>query len=133
MGTRGRKSAAEMHVIRVDGKPDRLRPPKYQAAAERARFEEIVAACAPDHFRQSDEPLLARYVESDLLAREAAEHLHREGAVVKGRPNAWIVVQEKACRALVALSARLRLCPQSRLDPKTVGRQREARGPRPWE
>ena len=132
MGSRGRKSAEELS-IRVDGKPERLQPPDYMSAAERQHFKELVACCSPDHFRQSDMPLLARYVEADILAQQAADRLRTEGAVLDGRPNAWITVQEKTCRALVALSGRLRLCPQSRLDPKTVGRERKDVGPRPWE
>ena len=57
----------------------------------------------------------------------------RGGAVVDGKPSPWIVVQDKAVRAMVALSMRLRLSPQSRTDPKTLARQPQYSRPRPWE
>jgi hypothetical protein len=44
----------------------------------------------------------------------------------------WLVVLEKCQRAVVALSMRLRLSPQSRLDPKTLARQAPP-GPKPWD
>jgi hypothetical protein len=34
---------------------------------------------------------------------------------------------------MVALSMRLRLSPQSRTDPKTIGRQPTPAGRKPWE
>jgi hypothetical protein len=76
---------------------------------------------------------LARYCEIAILAEQAALEL-RNGAVVDGKPSPWIVVQEKCVRAMVSLSMRLRLSPQSRIDPKTLGRRSEPpRGPMPWE
>jgi phage terminase small subunit len=36
--------------------------------------------------------------------------------VVNGRPSPWIVVQEKAVRAMTALAMRLRLSPQARRE-----------------
>ena len=76
-------------------------------------------------------PLLARYIESDVLAELAAAELRENGAVIDGRPSPWLTVQEKAVRAMVALSLRLRLAPSARLDPKTVGRH-ENNWVRPW-
>jgi phage terminase small subunit len=91
-----------------------------------------VTGCDADHFRQTDLPLLSRYCEAAILAEQAALEL-RNGAVVDGKPSPWIVIQEKSVRAMVALSMRLRLSPQSRLDPKTVARQLPHVGRRPWE
>src|SRR5262245_21298073 len=123
MRKRGRVSAAEYGLPRVDGKPNRLQPPDHLSKDERRRFVDLVASVDTTHFRPGDLPLLCRYVEADALAERAAEELRTAGPVVDGRPSPWIVIQEKAVRALVSLSMRLRLSPQSRLDPKTVGRQ----------
>ncbi len=68
-----------------------------------------------------------------VLNEQAARELQRGGAVVDGKPSPWIVVQEKCIRALVSLSMRLRLSPQSRLDPKTVAPQQQFQGPPPWQ
>jgi phage terminase small subunit len=132
MRQRGRKSGAGIGILQVDGKPNRLDPPTSLSAAERAIFFDVVAACDREHFRPSDLPLLVRYVEAAALGDLAAEQL-RLGAVINGKPSPWITVQEKAVRAMVALSMRLRLSPQSRIDAKTLGRQEVRQGPAPWE
>jgi phage terminase small subunit len=132
MRQRGRKSAAALSVIPVDGKPNRLQPPPSLSEAERKIFIDIVTACEPQHFRPADLPLLVRYVEACVLADQAAEQL-RLGPVIDGKPSPWVTIQEKAVRAIVALSMRLRLSPQSRIDPKTLGRHQIYTGPKPWE
>jgi hypothetical protein len=81
--------------------------------AERTIFVDLVSATKPSHFQASDLPLLCRYVEAAALGDEAATQL-RLGAVIGGKPSPWITVQEKAVRAMVALSMRLRLSPQAR-------------------
>jgi hypothetical protein len=59
----------------------------------------------PEHFRPADGILLARYVESAALAETAAHEL-RKGAVIDGKASPWLVIQEKAIRAMTALSGR---------------------------
>src|SRR5262245_48310031 len=131
MGSRGRRSTAELSVL-VDVRRARLQPPEHLGPDEQRRFIDLVTSCDPSHFRASDLPLLARYCEADVLAERAAHELQTQGAVVNGKPSPWIIVSEKAVRALVALSMRLRLSPQSRLDSRTIARHRP-QGPRPWE
>ena len=133
MRQRGRKSAASMSVaISVDGKPDRLQPPDHLSADERQRFVHIVASCDARHFRPSDATLLCRFVEADALAERAAKEL-RKHPVVDGKPSPWIHIQEKSVRTLTALSMRLRLSPQSRIDSKAIGRQEPRLTVNPWE
>jgi phage terminase small subunit len=132
MKQRGRKSAAALSIIGVDGQQARPFPPACLSEQERELFASIVGGCDADHFRQTDLPLLSRYCEAAILAEHAALEL-RNGAVVDGKPSPWIIVQEKCVRAMVSLSMRLRLSPQSRVDPKTLGRQQPQRGPLPWE
>jgi len=109
-----RKSAAELTVIPLDQRLSRLRPPANLSEPERNIFVDLVTACPARHFQQSDMPLLIRYVETAALADQAAEHIRSEGAVVGGRLSPWVTAQEKAIRALTALSMRLRLSPQAR-------------------
>lgn len=122
-----------MSVTAVDSSEPRLDPPASLPEAERIIFIGLVDACEPKHFRPSDVPLLCRYCEATVLAEQAARELRQAGAVVDGKTSPWITVQEKAVRAMVALSMRLRLSPQSRIDPKTLGRQQIPTGRRPWE
>jgi hypothetical protein len=140
MKQRGRVSAdalATAAIVNVDGKPLRLEPPASLSDPERVVFANLVASCDPDHFRLSDAPLLCRYAEAVVLAEKAAEELRRRGAVMKdGRVSAWITVQEKAVRALVSLSMRLRVSPQARLDAKKLDRRggvRPSAYDTPWE
>ena len=130
MGQRGRRSASELGVVSVDGKPSRLAPPDHLGTDERRRFAELVANCEAGHFRPTDAALLCRYVESDALGERAARELRDGGPVLDGKASPWIVIQEKAIRAQVSLSMRLRLSPQSRLDPKTVARSKASESKR---
>jgi hypothetical protein len=41
--------------------------------------------------------------------------------------------RQRSTRMTATLATRLRLSPQSRLDPKSVGRMRPYNGPRPWD
>jgi hypothetical protein len=66
-------------------------------------------------------PLLAQYAGAADLAEQAQRHLDQDGAVVNGKASAWLAVLEKSSRACVALSARLRVCPQSRFDRLVSG------------
>ena len=129
-----RKSAAAK-AVNVTGKPDRLKARKGLSAPLKALFEEIVAEVRPNHFVASDRVLLERYVEAITLAEGAQKHLEASGPVTDaGRVSPWVTVQEKAHRSAVALAGKLRLCPQSRLDRKSVGSQPGGRRRRvPWE
>ena len=132
MKQRGRKSAASLEVINVDGSPDRLQPPDHLSADERERFTKIIASCDARHFRPSDMTLLCRFVEADALAERAAKEL-RKHPVIDGKASPWLMVQEKSVRALTALSIRLRLSPSSRIDAKAMGRHEPRLTVNPWE
>jgi phage terminase small subunit len=124
-------TARTMGNLAVDGRPKQLEPPAGLSAREIQLFQHIVGSVQPEHFRPSDVMLLARYCESAFLAERAAVEL-RKNAVIDGKVNCWLIVQEKAIRAQTALSARLRLSPQSRLDQRTVARASVPIKHRPW-
>jgi phage terminase small subunit len=122
MGTRGRRSAAELAIVTPTG--ERVLRCRPEAPDEvREVFARIVADVGADHFRSSDADLVEQYASAIVLARQAYAVLREEGPVKDGRVNPWQTVLEKANRASVALSQRLRLAPQSRLDRKTAGRR----------
>jgi phage terminase small subunit len=108
----------------------RIRPPGHLSPTARAVFESVVATVGLDHFTATDVPLLAEYATAAATAQTAAGKLDQEGHVVGGRANPWLVVQEKAQRAMVALSARLRVCPQSRFDRLKAGTESRKQGQR---
>jgi len=119
----------------IDVSRIRLAAPAYMEGPVRCLFEDIVATVAADHFAPCDAPLLEQYAIAATQAREAADALRRQGAVVDGKASPWIVVQEKSQRAMVALAMRLRISPQSRFDRLKAGTTARTRGQRrkPWE
>ena len=121
MRQRGRKAVELVTLPTVDGKPPRIKPPPHLNDNECSLFDELVGACNPRHFVESDLPLLASYVQATLIARGAAHTPSK------------IMLWEKAVRMQATLATRLRLSPQSRVDPTTVGRLQVSQGPRPWE
>lgn len=99
----------------------RIAPPGTLSPAAKAIFIHTVASVDPSHFSPVDMPLLEGYAQSAALATEAAKRLDADGAVPDGKPSPWLAVSEKAIKQLVALSARLRICPQSRFDRLGAG------------
>jgi hypothetical protein len=124
MKQRGRKSAANLAtLIDVTGTPPRLTTPAGLAKDERSLFDFIVDASPPHHFTGSDQPLLVSYVQACLMARSAA------------KTPAKIAIFERVVRLQAMLATKLRLSPQTRLDPKTLARHYanfDPNAPTPW-
>lgn len=99
----------------------RLTPPRPLGEGPSTIWAYIVNSVAFDHFRECDAPLLAEYCRAAHQADQAAVALAKGGPVSGGKPSPWLTVQEKSVRAMTALSARLRLCPQSRFDRLKAG------------
>jgi phage terminase small subunit len=114
-----RKSSAELAIVKPE-RTDRLRPRSGLPPEVKLIWSELVTSMPHSHFRVTDAPLIEQYAQAIALARQAYAHLNEEGSVVGGRANPWLVVLEKAHRSSVALSMRLRLSPQSRMDRKAV-------------
>lgn len=117
----------------IDLKFTRLQPPANLSAGAAEVFRQTIAAVDADHFSAVDLPLLEQYAVAADLARQAQAQLDADGAIVAGKANPWLVVQEKAVRALTALSARLRICPQSRFDRLVAASKARPKGARPWD
>jgi phage terminase small subunit len=93
----------------ISSLPKRLKPPPNLSKSAALEFKRIVAAEPAAHFKESDLSLLVQYCESVAMAERAVAELQIEDA-----PSRWMTMWEKATRAMVALSMRLRLSPQSR-------------------
>ena len=91
MGTRGRKSTAELSVLVPATDHYRVRPPAGLRPAATALFEQFIADCEDTHFTESDAPLLASLAEAIVLVRLAAKKLEKD-------PK-WLPVWERAVRA----------------------------------
>jgi len=99
----------------------RISPPSTLSEPAKLVFTHTVNSVDPSHFTEVDLPLLEAYAQSAALATEAAQQIDAAGAVTDGKPSPWLGVSEKAIKQLVALSARLRICPQSRFDRLGAG------------
>ena len=126
MRQRGRRSAVSLVTFpSVNGDPPRLEPPETLTDDERRVFVELIGACNPRHFVASDLPLLIAFVQATVLSQHSAGAARKDDDALAR----W----EKATRPLAMLATRLRLSPQARLDPKTLGRLPESKGRTPWE
>jgi hypothetical protein len=123
MRQRGRRSAANLVTLHVDGAPTRLEPPACLSDRERKLFSELIAACDPRHFVESDLPLLTSFVQATVLAQMTAND--------PTKIETWALT----VRLQAMLATRLRLAPQARTDPKTIARSAIVQRPAiaPWE
>ena len=117
---RGRKSAANLAALGLNGSPPRLTAPAGLLSEECALFDSVTSSLDPKHLRESDLPMLVAYVQASLLSRRLA----RTDKVAE-----W----EKATRLMATLATKLRLTPQSRVDPKALARQEPSLLRKPWE
>ena len=118
MGTRGRKSAAELGVI--PGIPQRPEPPDELTPQQAEEWREIVDRMPVDWFRRKIHPLLCSYCRHVTNARhiagliEAAHDLDIGDRKALMRFNRLLGMQERQSSALMGLATRMRLTNQSR-------------------
>jgi hypothetical protein len=118
-----RKSSAALSVVTPLVEAGRVRPRRELPENVASAFREIVATVPAEHFKTSDMPLIEQYAFAIVLGRESFKHLSEEGQVVAGRTSPWVTCFEKSQRVVTALCMRLRLAPQARIRPETVGRR----------
>jgi hypothetical protein len=129
-----RKSTAAITTLKaIDVRQNRLQPRDEMPPALKDLFREIVFSVKAEHFREGDQYLIEQYAQAIILARQAYGELELAGpASSDGR--VWTIALEKSHRASVALAARLRLCPQSRLSSRAAGREKPPiRGKPIWQ
>ena len=105
-----RRSAADRKVICIEPRSRRLQPPPDLEAKATEIFCDLVATSPHNHFAASDQQLLAVYCQALMVSRQSA-----------GEPG-LIQQWQKATQLVAQLAPKLRLCPSSRVDPKTTGR-----------
>src|SRR6187399_2682317 len=81
-----RRSAADLSVLRVDGRPDRLVPPATLAPDARATFLAIVKSVEPEHFRPGDVHLLCRMAVACVWSERAEHGLELDGGIRQAQP-----------------------------------------------
>ena len=110
-----RKSRAELATIsNIQDHRPRITAPPGMSPEELTVFQRIVAQSHPTHFTESDGPLLQAYCQAIVLTGMAFD-------TAMQRP-AELPTWERCVKTMATLATKLRLCPHSRSDPKTVMR-----------
>jgi phage terminase small subunit len=136
MGTRGRKSTAELAVIGPDGiqRTPRPEPPATLGADASRLWRSICNALPADALHPGALPVLEGYcvlatsLRRTLRALDKMEQTPRE--VFDG--EAWRALQRQAAelaQRVTMIATRLRLTPQSLVHPVTAGRRARAVAP----
>ncbi|MGQ7793749.1 hypothetical protein ACUN0C_15185 [Faunimonas sp. B44] len=141
MGTRGRRSSAELTLAPVVLAERRPSPPPSLTDAEAAVWVDVVGAMPATWFTKAARPVLVNYVRhvvrGELLAQQVAafdpDWLGVEGGL--DRLDKLLRMAERETKAATACARALRLTPQSQILPRTAGTAvaRQPDGPRPWE
>lgn len=140
MGTRGRKSGAELSTLRVIS-VKRPGPPADLTETEQQIWREIVGCMPAGFFRRAQFPILANYARhvarAALLAGEINRFepawLRKEGGVQ--RFDLLLRMAERETRAGTACARSLRLTIQSQRHPSTAGTAMRSvsQYPPPWK
>ncbi len=138
MGTRGRKSAAELGVI--PGIPQRPEPPDELTPQQAEEWRAVVARMPVNWFPREIFPLLCAYVRhvtnSRHIARliEAAEDMDIGDRTALMRFNRLLGMQERQSNVMAGLATRMRLTNQSRYTASSAAAQaKRGSGVKLWE
>jgi len=137
MGARGRKSVADLNVVRVAD--DRIQPPAHLTAEQVGEWTAIVDSLPSDYFRPGDVPLLAAYCTASVFYKRAAADMEARGLVLtddRGReyvnPSHQVLTSQAS--AMAQMAVKLRLCPSARYSEKSAEtKTSQAGAARPWD
>ena len=139
MGTRGRKSAAELGV--VHGIPQRPGPPDELTPEQADEWRAVVGRMPVDWFGREIFPLLLQYCRHVVHARhigkliDAAHDMDIGDRKALMRLNRLLAMQERQTNALMGLATKLRMTNQSRFTPQAAATRAKGRrtGKPLWE
>jgi hypothetical protein len=140
MGTRGRKSAAELTTVGPGGIATARRPePLADLSDEMAEvWRSIVNGKPGDWFDAGSAPVLAQYCRHVVAARRVGQLIAQAEADGEFLVEHWITLlraQERQSALVASLATKLRLCQQSRYTASAAATAARSAGtgPRPWE
>ena len=109
------RQSAIAAAFSISPSADRLRPPDDLAGPERALFLDLVLACEPGHFRESDLPVLTAFCRASIMEKVAAGELAGCGYVGDdGKVSPWASLLKDSQRAVANFSRLLKLNPIAR-------------------
>ena len=138
MAKRGRKSAAELSVVRVSLEGYRPPAPDDLTSQQAQVWREIVESVPGGWISPAQEPLLAAYCRhvsgADRLSA-MIEKCDPEGAGELERFGKLLTMRERETKALSSLATRMRLTQQSQMHSRTAARAMSNAhvGPKLWD
>lgn len=138
MGTRGRKSAAELALLGAVTTVQRPSAPLDLTEQETDVWVETVEAMPGDWFPRETWPLLRQWCRHTVTARRVAQLIDAECArdeLDMGALDKLHQMQARETAALKALAASMRLSQQASYSARGAGgeKSRRATAKRPWE
>ena len=140
MGSRGRKSVAELTVSNVVPLKSFPPPPGHLSRAQQETWRLVIASRAGDMIAPEAFPVLAEYCRWVENADQVAAAMNKfkpgwaktdEGLARWSKLQA---MQERASRTVASLAVKLRLPPSTRVHPERAGTiERKGVQPKPWE
>jgi len=135
MGTRGRKSSAELTVIAGSGVEAirRPEPPEELSDEQAGEWTAIVSRMPADWFPRETHGLLTQYCRHVAAARRIAQLIARTEASNEfdlGEYGELLKLQEREGRAISSLATRMRLTQQTTYDKS---KKKPSSGQRPWD
>ena len=139
MGSRGRRSAADLAVIGISLEGGRPEPPDGLPVAEAEVWTSTVSAMPARWFNQAHVPLLSAFcrhvVRANRLAKlvDAFDRIEDDAGLQ--RLDKLLAMAERESRAVTACARAMRITHQAQSQPRGAGRAtvKEVTGPRPWE
>jgi hypothetical protein len=136
MGARGRPSASELAVVRLQTEPGAEPPdPPAGLTGEAAQvWRDIVASLPPDWVSVANSPLMEGFCRHVAASRRVAQLIEVEEASDAFNLDDFgrlLAMQERETRAMATLATKLRLARSSVDDRRKA--PKPPSGPRPWE
>lgn len=130
MGTRGRKSTAELSIVQGDfGRKPPPEPPNMPPFAVDL-WKRIVKELPTEHFRESDLPLLKSYCWAAWQADASQRMLLSDGI---NADKAMFALHQSAIRDMAQIATKLRLCPSTRMRAESAALKKTNPAKKPWE
>ena len=139
MGTRGRKSAAELAIAPVVHVQPRPTAPDELTDEEAAVWDGIVGRMPGGWLTREQHPLLIQYCRHTIAARRLSQLIHQaEGPEVEWDEERWLRLQRAQAQqsaTLAALATKMRISHQARYGPRAAATEAQQghEGPKPWE
>lgn len=133
MTQRGRKSAAQMSVVKLEVK-ERPKPPETLTGREAKEWRKIVDAMPVDWFTEETLPLLANLCRHIVSGEMLSERINATDMSDTMEMNRLMTMRSRETTLMLHCATKLRLTNQSRMRTETAGRKvKNNIAKKPWE